>query len=818
MAAPLDGGGETAAERPALSRMALNRQAASQPSAVQPTAAQQVLDPYEEATPLADASSPQNNQPFLQSGLQEATFDFSSSKSTLGASNASTESPEKLAAGNVLTPLSEDPTPAPAVQPAAQANSYQAPRRAIPTSDISNVEASFSLADSASSEPPLDDSEVVPEPFSAVSAPSFAQNPSLASSPQSSVRSRPSVQPTRPEQSFSAPEQTSAGGLHAASETSSSRQPSNSRQASSAADPAAMTSSQSVQQNISQPNIQAAGFSNVKTPIAPQDIPEVPAVNASATYEAPKPDIMPEVSDPSAQPKATRRSHYDFPGINLLTDYPPNPDDAQNKADCQSRCQLINQTFTDLGVGASVVSYTIGPSVTRYDVQTNPDVSVSSVSHVVTDISVRLGGVATRYEQLVRGKTTSGLEIVNRTTTTVSFKEVLTALPKADEDHNLFIPFGKSISGDIVYADLSEFPHMLVSGSTGSGKSIFMHGVIMTLIMRNRPEDLKLVVVDPKRVEMAKYKDIPHLLCPIIKEASAAKICFDKLIEEMERRYTLFELSGVSNIRQFNKEYAPSAGVEKLPFIVVVVDEYADLVDSCKDLGERVVRLAQKARAAGIHLVIATQRPSVNVITGVIKANLPVRVALSVASATDSITILGEGGAEDLAGHGDMLVDCSLVSRTGFTRLQGCFVNNKEIKDVADFIHSQIPTVYDPRFLDLVDHAEEEKQAVLTAPTAAEERASKSEDLYSYVKDTIMAREYTSISQIQREFSVGFPRAGKIFAQLQAEGIVASVADSASSSKGCRVLVHGKSSKQSENPGTTEQSSVSAAPAASMDK
>jgi DNA segregation ATPase FtsK/SpoIIIE-like protein len=558
------------------------------------------------------------------------------------------------------------------------------------------------------------------------------------------------------------------------------------------------------------------------TPIVPEPAPVVKPVRVAKPTPAPVPTPEPEpepeapteepeeaagASNGVSQPKAVPLPSYRFPPLTLLKVYPPDESAAQNEADTAERTEVINTTFANLHVGARVVSHTIGPSVTRYDVQTDPSVSVTTIGKYVQDISVRLGGVSTRFEEMVRGKSTSGLEIANHATTIVSFKEMISALPKGDKN-NLVIPFGKSISGDYVYADLSDFPHMLVAGTTGSGKSIFMHGVIMSLIMRNRPEDLRIVVVDPKRVEMAKYKDLPHLLCPIVSDGGAAKVCLDKLIEEMERRYLLFEMAGVSNIRQFNKEYAPAAGVQTLPFIVVFVDEYADLSDQCKDIAGSVVRIAQKARAAGIHLVIATQRPSVQVITGVIKANLGVRVALSVASPTDSVTILNQGGAEQLAGHGDMLIECPLISRVGLTRVQGCLVDNQEIKDVCTYIKKEHATVYDPRFLDLVDHSKDVAPAAdVSAPSAAEIRNASAEEKYNYIKETIMGREYTSISQIQREFGVGFPRAGKIFAQLQKEGIVATQTESASSSKGCRVLVHSDPNAQ-QNPGSTEQTDV----------
>lgn len=516
--------------------------------------------------------------------------------------------------------------------------------------------------------------------------------------------------------------------------------------------------------------------------------------------------VAPKV-DPDAQPEAKELPPYTLPSIDLLKDYPSaNEHKAEQIAECEARKDLINQIFDGFKAGAHVVNYTVGPSVTRYNILTDTNVTVSSINRYIQDISVRLGGVATRYEEIVMGQSYSGLEIANKITTMVSLKDTIKRLPVLSPKTNLVVPFGESISGDYIASDLSEFPHMLISGSTGSGKSVFMHGLIMSLIMRNRPEDLKLVMVDPKRVEMGCYKDIPHLLCPIIKEPSQAKVCFQKLIAEMERRYGLFDKSGVRNIREFNGEYATEHHLTKLPFIVVIVDEFADLADSCKDIGEYVVRIAQKARAAGIHLVIATQRPTVDVITGTIKANLACRVALSVASAQDSITILGQGGAEELAGHGDMLVDCSQVLRNGFIRCQGCYVDTHEINNVTNFIRSEMGPQYDSRFLDLVDHEEEEAKAAeiaeANAPSKAELRAAQGDDFYEMVKETIMSREYTSISRIQREFGVGFPRAGKIFARLQSDGIVAQDPDTASSSKGCRVIKHSDAS--SSNNGGSE--------------
>lgn len=482
---------------------------------------------------------------------------------------------------------------------------------------------------------------------------------------------------------------------------------------------------------------------------------------------------------------------YKLPSYDLLKDYPPSPEAEQEKLNCERRKISINEVFSSFHVGAYVEDYTIGPSVTRYNIRTEDGVSVGSLAKYVNDISVRLNGVGVRFETIVRGRNTSGLEIPNDHTSTVSLKQMVKALPQKPGT-GLYVPFGVNIDNAPIFANLADFPHLLTAGGTGSGKSVFLTGLIMSLIMRNRPEDVKLVLIDPKRVEMAKYQNLPHLLCPIVKEPSEAKVCLDKLIQEMETRYKAFETAGVKDIGEWNNEFVSDSDYAKMSYIVVFIDEYADLSDCCKNVGDSVVRLAQKARAAGIHLVIATQRPSVSVITGTIKANILVRVALSMSSAIDSQTILGSGGAEELIGHGDMLVDCGQVSRMGFTRCQGCFCDGHEINAVCDFIRSQMEPDYSPMFLDLVDHeAVTETVQDRIMPLSKSEAAARSLDsFYESVKSSVMEMEYTSISRIQRQFGVGFPRAGKLISRLQKEGIVANAPDVAGSSKGFRVLVH----------------------------
>ena len=498
------------------------------------------------------------------------------------------------------------------------------------------------------------------------------------------------------------------------------------------------------------------------------------------------------------EPKKSIKREFKYPSVDLLEVRDQTKGMDENIQVADARKQKINEIFADLGVGANIISYTIGPSVTQYDLQTDKNVSISGLNKYISDVSIRLGGLDTRFVPIVQGKSTSGIEIANAKSSLVNFKDCVEKLEK-EERSKMTIPFGLDIGGKFIAADLREFPHLLVCGTTGSGKSIFIHSIIMSLIMRNSPEELRLIMIDPKRVEFGKYKDIPHLLCPPVNDSNKAYIALNKLVDVMEARYTLFEDTGVSNIKQYNQE-ALENGKDKLPYIALICDEFADLMDTNRKCSEPIVRIGQKARAAGIHMIIATQRPSTNVITGVIKSNLPVRVALSCSSYIDSTTILGESGAEKLLGNGDMLVMCPLLSKQGFTRVQGAFVDNKEIKKVCDYLRDQGEVQYDPLFLDL-----EEKSKV---PVDSEEQTQKMnkafDDKYEEVKKWVVNEEYTSISKIQRTFGFGFPRAGKIFTQLEEEGIVAKESDP-NNAKGRKVLVHHiEVTSQSENPGSSE--------------
>ena len=449
--------------------------------------------------------------------------------------------------------------------------------------------------------------------------------------------------------------------------------------------------------------------------------------------------------------------------------------------------EKINEKFSQLNIKAKAVSYTIGPSVTRYDIAPDANVSIGSLDRYLDDISMSLAGRKVRFEKIVFGKTTSSFEIPNSKSTVVPFKEIFEAMPKIDK-RSLILPFGKDINGDFVFGDLVKFPHLLVCGQTGSGKSVLIHSFLVALMMRYSPKELKFIFVDPKRVELGQYKDSPHLLCPILKDMQYAKQLLDKLIQEMDHRYILFEEVGVRDIFDYN-EYMETINGATIPYIVLVIDEFADLIETDRTIQSDVVRLASKARACGISMIIATQRPSADVISGLIKSNIPARVALSVKDSINSKIILDEVGAESLLGHGDMLISSMEMSRNGLLRVQGSFISTAEIRNVVQELKLKYPVIYDENFLNLVEKAEnmQTSENVRYGEENTTPRKEQSDPLYEEVKELAFSRDLMSINYIIRSFGVGFNRAGKLFSMLIKEGIVE---DNGSNTKASKVLVH----------------------------
>lgn len=502
--------------------------------------------------------------------------------------------------------------------------------------------------------------------------------------------------------------------------------------------------------------------------------------------------------------KVKKPINYELAPSSLLDERDEKSNVEENKRVAEERVKIIDGLCNDFSFKAHITGYTIGPSVTRFDLQTDNDEMVGGFDKYLDDLSNRFSGVKARFEKVVTGKTTAGIEVANAKGNLVNFKDVFEHLPplKKDKYMGMFIPFGKDIGGNYVYADFRELVHILLAGTTGSGKSVYLHTILLSLIMRNTPEEMKLLIIDPKRVEFTKYRDIPHLLCPIICDPNDAYSAFLKLADEMQRRYRMFEETETSSIKEYNKDYAPDHHLPKLPYIVVLVDEYSALVENNKAIGNAVLSIGQLARACGIHMIIATQAPRSTIITGSIKANLPTKIALLTGSSVDSVNILGTGGSEKLLGNGDMLISTPVISTTGLTRVQGAFVDNKEIKRVAGFYKTRYTTDYDPVFLTL---HEESKQEVYDGNVNTLDKAN--DDKYEMVKEFAMSMDYCSISKITRSFGFGFNRAGKIFDQLKAEGILDNDPNG-SSAKGTRVLKRSNPSGPSENTGSFEQTAV----------
>jgi DNA segregation ATPase FtsK/SpoIIIE-like protein len=519
-----------------------------------------------------------------------------------------------------------------------------------------------------------------------------------------------------------------------------------------------------------------------------------PIGHQAPTIESQKPLMTPPISEKKVTTnKVDTFEDFKVAPLDLLENRADSTNNTENEKLALTRQETINKLLQDFSLGATCVGFQIGPSVTRFDIKADSDTSIAKFDKYMDDLSARLAGASARFVPVVKGKTTSGIEVSNAKTNLVNFKDVLTHLPPNDDGNNgLVIPFGKGISGNYVNADLKEFPHLLIAGSTKSGKSVFINTIILTLILRNTPEQLKLFLVDPKMVEFTKYHDIPHLLAPVCTEPDEAYLALCRLQDFMNERYKEFQRAEVTNIKEYNRYYAAPNNLAKMPYIVAIIDEYSDLVDSNKKISEPVLILAQKARACGVHLIVATQAPRANIITGMIKANFPARVALLCASFVDSMNIIDSGGAEKLLGNGDMLVKAAAVSTGELVRVQGSFVGLMEIRKICDHYRNNCGPEYDESFMNL----KEKLNANLASSPYGDISARKSTDdpLYPTIRDYAMSMEYCSISKITRTFNIGFSRAGKLFQQLINDGIIENNLGS-SNTKGCKVLLRKDSSQ-----------------------
>jgi DNA segregation ATPase FtsK/SpoIIIE, S-DNA-T family len=451
---------------------------------------------------------------------------------------------------------------------------------------------------------------------------------------------------------------------------------------------------------------------------------------------------------------------YQLPPLHLLK--------RPKKADQSSEYELIHanaakleRTFQSFGVKARVTQVHLGPAVTKYEVHPDVGVKVSKIVSLSDDLALALAAKDIRIEAPIPGKSAIGIEVPNSEVAVVSLREVLESKENDKPDAKLLIGLGRDITGEAVLAELNKMPHLLVAGATGSGKSVCINGIITSILMRAKPHEVKLMMIDPKMVELNVYNGIPHLLAPVVTDAKKASQALKKVVSEMERRYELFSHTGTRNIEGYNefvKRHNLETGEKQplLPYIVVIVDELADLMMvASNDVEDSITRLAQMARAAGIHLIIATQRPSVDVITGVIKANIPSRIAFAVSSQTDSRTILDMGGAEKLLGRGDMLF--LPVGASKQIRVQGAFLSDEEVEEVVNFVISQQKAQY------------QEEMIPDDQPDATED---VDDDLYEEAVQLVAEMQTASVSMLQRRFRIGYTRAARLIDEMEARGIV----------------------------------------------
>ncbi len=455
--------------------------------------------------------------------------------------------------------------------------------------------------------------------------------------------------------------------------------------------------------------------------------------------------------------------NYKLPKLSLLNDTGKKTRSMTNVNAANESGRRLIEILDQFGVKATLVATHIGPAVTKFEVKPDLGVRVNKISNLQYDIKMALAAKDIRIEAPIPGKPAVGIEIPNVEKTSVGMKELMKNIPDKFKDSKMLFALGKDLMGNCVYGELNRMPHLLIAGATGSGKSVCVNSIITSLLMRAKPDEVKLLLVDPKKVEFTPYKQIPHLLGPVITDGEEANRALKVIVNMMDNRYELFSMAGVRNIAGYNA-YVQShseEGLSILPWIVVIIDELADLMlVAAKEVEGSIQRITQLARAAGIHLIVATQRPSVDVITGIIKANIPSRIAFAVSSAVDSRTILDQMGAEKLLGYGDMLY--IPVGETAATRVQGVFVSDEEVADICEFVSRQGKPKYDDAFLRL-----EMLDGGISATAS-----NVSDPLYDEVKEFIVSTRRASTSLIQRKFSIGYARAARLIDVLEDNGVI----------------------------------------------
>ncbi|MEQ1933482.1 MAG: DNA translocase FtsK, partial [Fimbriimonadaceae bacterium] len=515
-----------------------------------------------------------------------------------------------------------------------------------------------------------------------------------------------------------------------------------------------------LRQTLNRAKNAAIDLKDRKTPVLSEARPRVRAVVAAEEEEDEAPVIEPRrkakpmvrevVPMAASMDTPAPAEGYQLPPLSLLVDPQVRP--KRSAQEMQRNIDTLESTLEEFGIDSNVVEVATGPTVTRYEISLGPGIRVARIAALADNIAMNLAASHVRVEAPIPGKSAIGVEVPNGASTMVTLREVLDTKEFVDNPSKLFIGLGQDVSGVNKYADLTRMPHLLIGGATNSGKSIGLASVIMSILMRCTPKDCKFVMIDPKRVELTLFDGIPHLLCPVIKDVKEAPGVLRAVWREMDRRYDVLSENGMRNIETWNNQ---ASFQDRMPYIVVVIDELADLmIQAAAEVETSIVRLAQLARAVGIHLVIATQRPSVDVITGTIKANIPSRLAFSVSSQIDSRTILDSKGAEDLIGRGDMLFQPIDASKP--VRIQGCYVAEKEIEAVCNFWRAQ------------------EKPSYVLQPIAeavnGQDRGADDDEMDPLWEETVrwvVDRGQASTSMLQRRFSIGFQRASRLLDMME---------------------------------------------------
>ena len=455
--------------------------------------------------------------------------------------------------------------------------------------------------------------------------------------------------------------------------------------------------------------------------------------------------------------------NYQLPSINLLN-VVKNVSNKANEVKAKESISELEKVLSDFDITGKVVQVNIGPTVTQFELEIKAGTKVSKLLSIQREIALALAAKDVRIEAPIPGKSTIGIELPNKVNSSVSFREVLSKMPDVDEKNLLAVGLGKDIMGKVKWMEINSTPHLLVAGATGSGKSVCVNCIITSILMRTKPDQVKLVMIDPKKVELTMYNGIPHLLAPVVTDPKKASIALKNIVAEMEKRYDIFERTKNKNIKGYNKFCETHPEYPKMPYIVVIIDELADLMlVAAKEVEDSIMRITQMARAAGIHLIVATQRPSTDVITGVVKANIPSRISFAVSSSIDSRTILDSVGAEKLFGKGDMLF--LPMGDNHPTRIQGAFVSEEEIEKVVNFVCEQQKAQYDESLTEMKNDASSRNDGY-----SSDEEYE--DPLYNEIVDYVIQAGKISASLIQRKYRLGYNRAARIIDLLEERGII----------------------------------------------